>query len=148
MPAVLTFYGENYIADLLFGQAQPAPPNWYLALCTLPPDPSVDGTSISEPPTSAGYARVEVPNNAVYWGPASGGIVVNNQEIDFGMATADWPSTITDYAFCDSLTGGNVYMTGSLRVPRVVFDGDKVTFGVGQVMVSVNPIEQIITTSS
>jgi len=148
MPAVLTFYGENYIADMLLGQAQSPPANWYLALCTLPPDPSIDGTSLSEPPTVSGYSRVQVPNDATHWGPASGGIVVNNVEIDFGIATATWPEAVTDYAFCDALTNGNVYMTGSLRVPRVVFQNDQMIFAAGQIMVSVNPIEQIITSSS
>lgn len=144
MASLVTDYGQDFLANAMFGKSVSVPTTWYIALLTQTPDASTTGSLLSEPPSAAGYARQAITNNATNFGPSSGGIVASNVAVNFGITTADWPAPITDYAFCDATTSGNVYFTGTLRVPRLVFSGDQVLINAGLLLMSVSGISQII----
>lgn len=144
MASLVTDWGQDFFANAFLGKATTIPSTYYVALLTQTPDASVTGSALAEPPSADGYARVSVTNNATNFGPSSAGIVTNNIVISFGVATNDWPLAVTDYAFCDASTNGNVYFSGSLRIPRMIYNGDLVSFGVGLLTVSISGITQII----
>lgn len=150
MPSEISDYGKNYYAGMAFGgysattPPYPIPATYWVAMLTAPATPDMDGTMISEPPTANNYGRVQIANDTTVWGAPAGGVVANIVPILFQVATInDWP-TVMGYAFCDAQTGGNVYMTGTLRLPRVVSVGHLAKFDSGFLTVSVNRITQSI----
>lgn len=112
-----TTYFLNCAAGNLFGtKTTPAIPDaYYIGLSTSAPN--INGTNVSEPSTSAGYARVELTTLSE---PASG-VVTNAQAINFNESTASW-GTITHFVIYDSPTvgSGNLLMYGTLSTPRSV----------------------------
>lgn len=147
--SLLTDYGSNYISQIVFGAQSTIPTSWWMALVTTLPDPSADGTMLSEPPTAYGYARVQVPNNSSNWGLATGGVVSNAATIYFPAVTGliDWPA-VSAYVFCDASTGGNIYLAGRLRTPMVATVGTRMRFDPGALILSVSPTSPAIIPSS
>jgi len=142
----VTDYGQDYIAGMIFG-VNTKPTSYWLALCTQVPSRSTDGTTLSEP-TGSNYARLQLTNNATVFGAPSGGVVSNVAGINFPVvATADWP-VIYAYALCDASTAGNVYLYGTLRVPRAVPIGHQASFDIGLLTFSINSISQTIIPSA
>lgn len=147
MASFITDYGQDYFAGLLLGASFTQPTNYWLALCTQVPSRSTDGTTLTEP-TGSNYARKQITNSGANFGTPSGGVVANVAQINFGVvATADWP-VLYAYALCDAATAGNVYLFGTLRVPRAAPIGHQVTFDVGQLAFSVNSISPTIVPSA
>lgn len=148
MPSSITFYGQDYFAGMVFGATHAQPANYWIALCTQVPPRSATGATLLEPPSSSGYSRLEVPNTTAWWGQPAGGVVANINQIQWPVVTnADWP-TLYAYALCDAPTGGNVYIYGTLRVPRAAPVGHQVSFDVGLITFSVNPISPTIVPST
>lgn len=112
-----TNYFLNCVAGNLFNsQVDPAlPTEYYIGLSTS--TPSVDGTGVTEPNVSAGYARVLLTNLSA---PTSG-VVTNNAAISFDESTAGW-GTMTHFVIFDSaeVGTGNLLMFGALSTPRSV----------------------------
>lgn len=112
-----TTYFLNCAAGNLFGtKTTPGTPEkYYLGLSTSAPN--VNGTNVSEPPTTAGYARVELTTLS----EPSTGVVTNTQAVNFNESTASW-GTITHFVIYDSeaVGGGNLLMYGTLSTPRSV----------------------------
>lgn len=112
-----TNYFLNCAAGNLFGtKNDPAIPSaYYIGLSTSAPN--INGTNVSEPSTSAGYARVELTTLSE---PATG-VVTNSQAINFNESTASW-GMITHFVIYDSPTvgSGNLLMYGALSTPRSV----------------------------
>lgn len=110
-----TTYFLNCAAGNLFGtQKDPAiPAKFFIGLSTSAPN--VSGGGVSEPNTSAGYARVELTSLSA---PAVG-VVTNEQAINFNESTASW-GTVTHFVIFDAETGGNLLMYGVLSTPRTV----------------------------
>lgn len=131
MPTAITDYGQDYYLGCLFGRSFTPPTQYWVALSTQIPDPSTDGTMLGEPSTADGYARVNITNNGTVFGTPTGGVIANIVTISFGVVTtADWP-VIKSYALCDAPTNGNVYLYGTLRVPRAPQVGHEVSFDPG-----------------
>ncbi len=91
--------------NLLGGISYTAPTTWYLGLSTT--DINSDGTGITEPASSTGYARVAIPNNSINWSEPSLGIVKNKLEYTFPEITVS-AGTATNVFLSDSLTGNAV----------------------------------------
>lgn len=136
MPSAVTAYGASYFLDVLFGQIQDPPPYYYVALCTQPPGTQADGTQLTEPDIDAGYYRAFINNDASSWGVALDGITASIAQLVYPVATADWP-TITHYALCDSLVGGQVYLYGNFTTPRRVRSGDQARIGAQSLSLSI-----------
>lgn len=146
--SLLTDYGSNYISQAVFGGQSPIPASWWMALTVAIPDPSADGTMLIEPLPTNGYARVQVPNDTLNWGPATGGVVANLLTIYFpSVTTTDWPA-ISAYVFCDDPVAGNIYLAGRLRVPMVATVGTRMRFDPGALVLSVNQTSPAIIPAS
>lgn len=130
-----TVYFLNLVAGNVIGtKKNPAVPSkYYLGLSrTLP---TLDGRNVSEPSTSAGYARIELTNLS----EPSNGVVSNEQSIDFNESTADW-GIVTHFVIFDAETGGNLLMYGELSVSRTVEAATIMTIKAGSLNLSViNP---------
>jgi hypothetical protein len=123
MASGITKWGASYLLDAFFGQRNARPASFFVALLTQAPGEQADGTLLSEPPVTSGYARIELPNDQVSWGQAAGGVIATTASVFYATATADWP-VITHYALCDAVVEGNVYLFGAFNVPRKVAAGD------------------------
>lgn len=123
MASGITKWGASYLLDVVFGKRSDTPTSFYVALLTQAPGEQADGSLLVEPPSSAGYARIELPNDTFSWGKASGGVTATLASVFYATATEDWP-VITHYALCDAVVDGNVYLFGAFNVPRKVIKGD------------------------
>ena len=112
-----TTYFTNCVAGNLYGtKGDPAiPTSYYIGLSTTAPN--IGGTNVTEPSTSAGYARVQLTNLS----QPSAGVVTNQSAINFNESTSSW-GTITHFVIYDSsvVGDGNLLMYGALTTPRVV----------------------------
>lgn len=112
-----TTYFLNLAAGNLFGTKTTPniPQNYYIGLSTSAPN--INGTNVHEPPSDAGYARVQL----TMLSEPSTGVVTNTQAINFNESTASW-GTITHFVIYDSgvVGGGNLLMYGMLSTPRSV----------------------------
>lgn len=112
-----TTYFTNCVAGNLYGtKDDPAiPTSYYIGLSTTAPN--IGGTNVTEPSTSAGYARVQLTNLS----QPSAGVVTNQSAINFNESTSSW-GTITHFVIYDSsvVGDGNLLMYGALTTPRVV----------------------------
>ena len=129
-----TTYFINCVAGNLFGsKTTPAlPTDYYVGLSTT--QPSADGSGITEPLASAGYARVKVTS----FSTPSNGVVTNASSVEFPDSTASW-GTITHFVIFDSGTrgSGNALMYGALDEPRTVEKASVMTFRTGGITLSV-----------
>ena len=146
MASYVTDYGQDYFAGMIFGN-NAKPTSYWVALCTQVPSRSTDGTTLLEP-TGSNYVRVQVTNNGSVFGAPAGGVISNIAAINFPVvATADWP-VLYAYALCDAATLGNVYLFGTLRVPRAAPIGHQVSFDIGLITFSINSVSQTIVPST
>lgn len=93
-------------------------------------DPEDGGIEVS----GGSYARVAMGWGASNW-TRTDSVVVNDNEIDFPTPTADWATIgdeVTHIAVFDASTSGNMLESAELDVPRVIENGDPVSFIAGQ----------------
>lgn len=130
-----TTYFLNLVSGNVFRtKTNPAiPSKYYIGLSKTAPN--LSGGGVSEPTSSAGYARVELINLSA---PANG-VVKNNANIDFAESTGDW-GTLTHYVIFDAKTGGNLLMYGLLTAKRTVEASTVMTIKAGGLTLSaINP---------
>lgn len=129
-----TTYFLNCIAGNIFRtKTTPAiPTQYYIGLSTSAPNAS--GGNVTEPPASAGYARVALTG----MGAPTAGVVTNEQAITFDESTASW-GQITHFVIYDSGTrgSGNLLMYGTLSTPRTVEPATIMTIRAGYLKLSV-----------
>lgn len=79
----------NNDLDVRFGRAaSDAPASYWLGLSATKPTGA--GGNVTEPPASAGYARVEIPNTPAAFPAAAGRRKTNGVAVQFPTATAGW----------------------------------------------------------
>lgn len=130
-----TTYFLNLVAGNLFRtRVNPSiPAEMWIGLSTTAPN--VNGTNVTEPSTSAGYARMKLDMLSE---PAVG-VVTNDSNIDFNESTASW-GTVTHFVIFDSQNGGNLLQYGALSTPRSVEAATIMTIKSGYLNLSVqNP---------
>lgn len=132
-----TTYFLNCVAGNVFntGTIPSLPSQYYLGLSTTAPN--IDGTGVSEPPESCGYARVELTALSA---PVDG-VIKNSSAINFEESTGSW-GTVTHYVIFDSadVGNGNLLVFGSLSSPRTVDPSTIVTIRTNYLELSVlNP---------
>lgn len=141
--AAMTDYLENKLVDELFrGQPYSVPASLHIGLLTAAPTDSTAGTEV----TGGAYARVAVTSSLANWAgtQAAGSTVAssgttgttsNNAAINFPTPTAAWSSTTTPVVAVgvwDAATGGNLLLYATLAVPKVINQGDVISFASGQ----------------
>ena len=130
-----TTYFLNITAGNLFRTKMdtPIPEEMWIGLSTTAPN--VNGTNVTEPAASAGYARLKLDMLSE---PAVG-VVTNTSSIEFNESTASW-GTVTHFVIFDAQNGGNLLQYGALSTPRSVEAATIMTIKTGYLNLSVqNP---------
>lgn len=109
-----TYFLNCIMGNVFETKTSPALPSTvYLGLSSSAP--SVDGSGVSEPLASAGYARVALTSLS----EPSNGVIQNESEISFPESSASW-GTMTHFVLYDSATNGNLLMFNSLSQARSI----------------------------
>lgn len=109
-----TYFLNQVMGNLFKTKETPAlPQEYYIGLSSTAPSPN--GSGVSEPASSAGYARVKLE---VLSAPTNG-VIVNDAAISFNESTANW-GTMTHFVIFDALSGGNLLMYDTLSNQRNV----------------------------
>ena len=129
-----TTYFLNCIAGNVFAtSANPQlPTKYYLGLSKTAP--SLDGSNVTEPSKTAGYARVEITGLST----PQNGVVSNTTPLVFNESTGSW-GVVTHYVIYDSQTvgGGNLLMYGELSTSRTIDAATTVNIQDGSLSLSV-----------
>ena len=114
----ITTWATNRILDHLFGRTPilTPPANWFVGVSTTPI--SAEGIGYTEP-TTAGYQRVQIPNNKNSFTMAADKAVTLAQEFRFPKSGAPW-GIQTHFFVTDALTGDNIWWSGRLVHSRNV----------------------------
>jgi hypothetical protein len=121
----ITFYASGCMLDKAVGGINYTPPtSYFIGLSTTAISSS--GSNATEPIGSA-YARVEVPNTKSYFTYTSSGSLTNSGSITFPESSGSW-GTVSDIAFYDALTSGNIWMYHHLTSPRIVQEYSQLYF--------------------
>lgn len=110
-----TTYFLNQIMGNLFKTKEnpPLPEEYFIGLSSTAP--AADGSGVSEPASSAGYARIKLDVLGV---PANG-VILNDSPISFDESTANW-GTMTHFVIFDAASGGHLLMYDTLSNSRNV----------------------------
>lgn len=128
--AELSNYLEDELLDhVLGGGDYTAPATLYLALATATVNDATTGTTITEP-SGNNYGRDTVTNNATNFPAASAGSKSNGVEFTFPTPSGSW-GTITDMAYADAATVGNLLAYTVLNASKVINNGNTVRFAIG-----------------
>lgn len=125
-------YLQGKVLDDLFGISSFSPPGiLYVGLHKGDPtDAGSGGAEVS----GGSYSREAVTNDATEWS-RTGSVVTNDNDVDFGTATADWGTSgdeVTHVTVWDASTSGNLLYSAPLTAPRIILNGDPVKFVAGQ----------------
>jgi hypothetical protein len=136
----LSTYLEQQLLDFVFsGQSYSPPATLYFGLMTARGTNTQAANNVGFTEVAVGsYGRVGVTANLTNLLAATGGNPaqkLNGTTITFPTATADWGTVIAVCIF-DASSGGNLLAWGDLFQSLDVLDGDTVSFGFGQVIVT------------
>ena len=121
--SALSDHAENLLLDwLMTNGAASRPTTWYVALFTAAPNDAGGGTEVS----TGGYAR----QSATF--TVTGDTASNSALVEFTAGGASF-GTVTHIGIFDALTIGNLIWHGAMTAPKLVEDGDKLEFSVGNI---------------
>ena len=105
----ISAYLSNKSLDLMFRNMAYTKPSTYIALTTATIADDDTGSTITEPGSGADARKqVNVNGGATpTWKLATGGLVENNDDIDFATATGSW-GTVVAMAIVDASSAGNL----------------------------------------
>lgn len=122
-------YLENKLLDHTLRNINYTPATQvYLGLFTSDPGEDNIGTEVS----GGAYARKGVTFNA-----AASGIVTNNTDILFDIATANW-GNVSYVAIFDSITAGNMLYYGALTTAKTINSSDQLKIVSGDLSISLD----------
>lgn len=124
-------YENNALNTLIRGSSWTSVPT-HIALLTS--DPGETGSLAGEV-SGGSYARYAIGTASNFWSAASSGSTSNAATVEFAAATANW-GTITHFALCDALSGGNVIAKGALSASKLIESGDIARFAAGALVVT------------
>ena len=122
-------YAENKTLDWSVGRPV-ATITAYVALFTAAPSDTTSGTEV----TGSGYTRKATASGD--WGVATSGAISNIANIDFPVATSDYPAPVTHWGILDAPTGGNLIRWAALGTPKTIVSGDTPRFSVGALVLT------------
>lgn len=105
-------YLDNKLLDLLFNGTAYTTPSKYVALFST--DAGLSTNAPTGELSGGGYNRVKMKDSA--FNAATSGLVTNNTEVTFPVATESW-GTITHVGIMDALTDGNVLAWATITTP-------------------------------
>ena len=120
---------DKFLLASLTGNTYTGNGTVYLALYSTAPGESGSGTELS----GSGYSRQSIAFSV----NTGNGVATNTGNVVFGNATANW-STAVAYAVVDAPSAGNILYTGNLSPTQTVYNGFNLTFGTGNVSISIN----------
>jgi hypothetical protein len=121
--SALSDHAENLLLDwLMTNGAASRPTTWYVALFTAAPNDTGGGTEVS----TGGYARQSTTFTV------TGDTASNSALIEFTAGGASF-GTVTHIGIFDALTTGNLLWHGAMTASKLVEDGDKLEFSVGNI---------------
>ena len=127
-----TYFLNQVMGNVFNTKTSPAlPTEYFIGLSSTAP--SADGSSVSEPSSSAGYKRVKLENLSE---PATG-VISNTQAISFDESTASW-GTMTHFVIYDAESEGNLLMYDALSTPRNVETSTIVTIKQGSLSLTLS----------
>jgi hypothetical protein len=100
-------------------------------LSTAPANDGDPGTELS----GSGYSRQAITFSAPVAGSGQSRRIDNNATVEFGPATANWP-TVVAAALYTAVTGGTMLYWGNLTASKTVESGDTLRFTAGNATVS------------
>ena len=123
---------SNYLENALLNAtlanvSYTTPATVYTALYSVTPTDSTSGTELS----GSGYARVSTAFSV------SSGVATNTGNVTFGPASADWVTAVA-WSIADAASAGNILYYGPLSTAQTVLNGNSLTFGIGNVSVTMN----------
>lgn len=127
-----TYFLNQVMGNVFNTKKDPAlPTEYFIGLSSTAP--SVDGQGVSEPATSAGYARVKLE----VLSEPNAGVITNDAAISFDESTANW-GTMTHFVIFDAADGGNLLMYDSLSTARNVEAATIVTIKAGSLTLTLS----------
>ena len=125
--AQMSDYLENAIANGVFRNTPYIPSTTvYVALYSTDPTDADTGTELS----GGAYLRV-----AASFGAPTDGTIMNDADISFPVATADW-AAVTHIGIRDNSSGGNLLMHQALATPVTVASGNNFRIPAGQLILT------------
>ena len=123
---------SNYLENALLNAtlanvSYTTPATVYTALYSVAPTDSTAGTELS----GSGYSRVSTAFSV------SSGVATNTGNVTFGPASADWVTAVA-WSIADAASAGNILYYGPLSTAQTVLNGNSLTFGIGNVSVTMN----------
>jgi hypothetical protein len=123
---------SNYLENALLNAtlanvSYTTPTTVYTALYSVTPTDSSAGTELS----GSGYARVSTAFSV------SSGVATNTGNVTFGPASATWVTAVA-WSIADASSAGNILYYGPLSTAQTVLNGNSLTFGIGNVSVTMN----------
>lgn len=123
---------SNYLEDALLNAtlgnvSYTTPATVYTALYSVAPTDSTAGTELS----GSGYSRQATAFSV------TSGVATNSANVTFGPASATWSPAVA-WSVTDSASGGNILYYGNLNTTQVVLNGNSLTFGIGNVSVTMD----------
>lgn len=128
--ANMTNYLERKLLDHLLGVEPYAVPTLHLALFKTQPTEAGSGDEVDE----LSYERVTITFDEATTDVSDVTTALNALSVTFPEAQEDW-GTVTYIAIYDAATSGNMLLYGEVSNPRMVEEGDIVTFTAGSVEV-------------
>lgn len=109
-----TYFLNSIMGNVFKSKTSPSlPTTYYIGLSSTAP--TISGTNVTEPSSSAGYARVKLDSLSA----PSNGVITNGSSITFNESTSSW-GTMTYFVIYDAATGGNLLMYDNLTTSKTV----------------------------
>jgi len=95
------------------------------------------GTGAEVSTTGTAYARLAVVRNTTNFPTATGttGVISNGTLLQWAVATASW-GTLTAFGIWDATTAGNLLYWGDLTATKVIDNGDRFEFPIGNLTIT------------
>jgi len=104
----------------------------WIALMTTMPTDTTAGVEC-DAPSYPGYARLQVsPSTLWEW---QGTTRQNVSQIDYFVATGNWPNPIVGIALMNRANGGNMLWYDAIPTPRTVLNGQRISFPAASIKV-------------
>jgi len=139
----MTDTGTNVFLDAMM-EVTALPATLYLAVTRDSPDVEDDGTTLSEP-SDAAYARQALGTGSSYWSSAESGITTFVNEIQFPVATEDWPA-MRYWVICDALTAGDILIWGEFSQGFRILTGQRINILEDAFGVNMSPETEVVST--
>jgi hypothetical protein len=133
-PNAKTNYCEDAALQIVLGAAfSYLEPGVFIGLMTTMPTDTTPGVEC-DAPSYGGYSRYQVSPSAGIW-EWQGSTRQNLVQIDYYVATANWPNPIVGIGLFSRTTGGQLLWYDAFPSPRTVLSGQRISFPVASIKI-------------